>query len=183
VFLLTFALAAPVTNILFGARYADSASVLAVLAIGYYVQAALGFNGTTLMVFGAVRTLVILNVVAVVVNVGANLLAVPPLGALGAAIATASTLVVHNFLKQEALRRVARVRFFPREYARVYASVVVAAAGLLLATSVVNDDLARFALGAVAALALLTLNRGVLRVGDTFPEVLRVPILRRIFAS
>jgi len=183
VFLVTFAAAAPVTAILFGARYADSATLLAVLAVGYYVQAALGFNGTTLMVFGKIRTLVTLNAAAVAVNVGANLVAIPRLGALGAAIATASTLIVHNLLKQAALRRVARVRFFPREYGRAYGSVTAAALLLLLAGSVVENDGVHLALAALVAASVLWINRAVLRVGDTFPEVLRVPILRRIFAA
>jgi O-antigen/teichoic acid export membrane protein len=183
IFLVTFGAAGAVTTVLFGARYADSATLLAILAVGYFVQAALGFNGTTLMVFGTVRTLVALNVVAVVVNVGANLAAIPHFGALGAASATACTLVVHNFLKQAALRRVARVRFFPREYGRVYGSVAVVAGVLLLAVTVVPGDGAALALAAAAAAGVLWLNRGVLRVGETFPEVLRIPILRRIFAS
>jgi O-antigen/teichoic acid export membrane protein len=183
VFLVTFSVAGPVTSMLFGARYADSAALLAVLAVGYYVQAALGFNGTTLMVFGEVRTLVALNVVAVAVNIGANLVAIPRFGALGAAVATAATLIVHNILKQAALSRVARVRFFPREYGRAYGSVVAAAVLLGVAASLVTNDAVALALAVLTGAVVLAVNRGVLLVGDTFPEVMRIPVLRRIFAS
>ncbi len=43
--LLTFALTKPLTLLLFGDRYESSAVLLAILAFGYYFQAALGFNG------------------------------------------------------------------------------------------------------------------------------------------
>ena len=183
IFLITFSLAAPLTTLLFGARYADSAVLLAVLAFGYYVQAALGFNGTTLMVVGRTRVLVGLNIAAVIVNVGANLVAIPRLGALGAAIATATTLVVHNVLKQAALRRFAGVRAVALDYAPIYFAIALAALGLLATQTVVHSAVASFALGAIAAAGVLLVSRRILRVRETFPELLRVPVLRWVLAS
>ncbi|MGH3035465.1 MAG: oligosaccharide flippase family protein, partial [Gaiellaceae bacterium] len=52
VFALTFSLAQPLTETLFGSRYADSATFLTLLSVGYYFNAALGFNGLTLKVYG-----------------------------------------------------------------------------------------------------------------------------------
>jgi O-antigen/teichoic acid export membrane protein len=183
IFLVTFSLAAPLTTLLFGVRYADSAVLLAVLAFGYYAQAAVGFNGTTLMVVGRIRLLVGLNAAAVIVNVAANLLAIPRFGALGAAIATAATLLVHNVLKQAALRRFAGVRAFALEYGPIYLAIAVAALGLLASQVVFDDAVASFALGGVAAVAVLLVSRRILRVRETFPELLQVPVLRRVLAS
>jgi O-antigen/teichoic acid export membrane protein len=183
IFLLTFSLAAPLTTLLFGSRYADSAVLLSILALGYYVQAALGFNGTTLMVIGRVRALVMVNVAAVVVNVSVNLVAIPRLGALGAAIGTAATLVLHNVLKQAMLWRLAGVRFFRPEYARMYAAVVAAALLLLLAQAALHQPVASFAFGACLSLCVLWASRHALRFGETFPELLRVPLMRRVLAS
>jgi O-antigen/teichoic acid export membrane protein len=180
IFLVTFSLAAPVTTLLFGARYADSAVLLAVLAFGYYAQAAVGFNGTTLMVVGRIRVLVALNIAAVIVNVAANLVAIPRLGALGAAIATATTLLVHNVLKQAALRRFAGVRAFALEYAAIYLAIAIAAVGLLATQAVFDGVVIEFALGAVAATGVLLVSRRILRVRETFPELLQVPVLRRV---
>jgi O-antigen/teichoic acid export membrane protein len=180
IFLLTFSLASPVTLLLFGSRYADSALILAVLSLGYFVQAALGFNGTTLMVFGKIRTLVALNIAAMIVNVGANLIAIPRLGALGAGIATATTLVVHNILKQAALQRAGGIHFFRREYARAYVSVVVAALAVFVAQAALHEAILSFALGAVASACVLGINHKILRLQDTFPELLRIPLLRRL---
>jgi O-antigen/teichoic acid export membrane protein len=183
IFLFTFSLAAPLTTLLFGARYADSAVLLAVLAFGYYTQAAIGFNGTTLMVVGRTGVLVGLNVAAVIVNVVANLVAIPQLGALGAAIATATTLVVHNVLKQTALRRFADVRAFALDYGPIYLAIAVAALGLLATQAVVSGLVVRFALGGVAAAGVLLVSRRILGVRETFPELLQVPLLRRLLPS
>jgi O-antigen/teichoic acid export membrane protein len=182
IFLLTFSLAGPVTTLLFGERYEDSVAVLSVLALGYYLHSALGFNGTTLMVFGRIRTLVALNLIAVVVNLVANLLAIPRFGALGAALATTLTLVIHNVLKQIVLQRVSGVRFFRRDYARAYIAVMATALALLLLDGALGRPALSFAAFAVGSVLVLGVNRRLLRVGDTFPELLRIPLVRRLLA-
>src|SRR5690606_6629489 len=58
VFAVTFSLAQPVTIFLFGERYADSGIILAILSLGYYFNAALGFNNHTLRVYGVIRYIV-----------------------------------------------------------------------------------------------------------------------------
>ncbi|MBD0282188.1 MAG: polysaccharide biosynthesis C-terminal domain-containing protein, partial [Thermoleophilaceae bacterium] len=139
-------------------------------------------NGTTLMVVGKTRVLIALNAAAVIVNVGANLIAIPRLGALGAAIATAATLLVHNVLKQAALRRFTGVRAFGLDYAPIYLTIAVTALALLAAQAVVERAAVSFALAGVAAVLVLLVSRRMLRVHETFPELLRVPLLRRVFA-
>jgi O-antigen/teichoic acid export membrane protein len=178
VFAVTFVLAEPLVALLYGARYEPSGAFLAVLALGFYVQASLGFNGTTLMVFGKMRYVVGLNALTIVVNLTLNLLLIPRYGALGAAAGTSATHAVHNLLKQLALAHATSVEFFRRTFARTYGTIgagvgVVAAARLLDASAVV---------GAAAALAVcvlvLALNRRVLDVAGVFPELGRVPFLR-----
>ena len=58
IFALTFVLAEPVTVLFFGERYADSATILAMLSLGYYFNGALGLNAETLKVYGRVRTII-----------------------------------------------------------------------------------------------------------------------------
>ncbi|MFN8476214.1 MAG: hypothetical protein U0074_00090 [Kouleothrix sp.] len=55
IFALTFSMANPLTVILYGQKYASSAVLLALLSFGYYFNAALGFNGLTLKVYGRLR--------------------------------------------------------------------------------------------------------------------------------
>ena len=86
IFIATFALADPLTEILFGQRYAASGTYLAIMSLGYYVNAALGFNATTLSAAGRVRAVVRSTASRPVISVVAGLLLIPPFGALGAAV-------------------------------------------------------------------------------------------------
>jgi O-antigen/teichoic acid export membrane protein len=181
IFALTFASAHPLVVALFGERYAGSASILALLALGYYFNAALGFNGLTLRVYGLVRYTVLISVAAAVANVALNLLLIPRYGAIGAGVGTCATLVLHNVLKQAGLRKGTGVGFFERENLRVYAAICAAMAALVGLHAVLEPGpLVATALVAVASAVLLWLTRGALHLGDTFPELLRIPLLRRV---
>jgi O-antigen/teichoic acid export membrane protein len=180
IFAVTFSLAQPVTTTLYGEQYADSALYLALLSVGYYFNAAVGSNGLTLKVFGLLRYVVVINVIAAVVNILLNLLLIPAYGALGAAIGTCSTLILHNLLKQAGLRR-AGLPVFHNRYLRVYASIVLAA-GALLGVQLAADlpFVAGLALAAVTSAAVIGFNRGELKVAQTFPELLRFRFVRAI---
>jgi O-antigen/teichoic acid export membrane protein len=183
IFALTFAGARPLTTILFGDRYASSALFLSILACGYFVQAALGFNGTTLTVFGRVRGISVLNVLAMVVNVGLNLLLIPRWGALGAAVGTAATLVVHNVFKQIALYRATGIAVVDPRYAGVYLRIA-AAIPVLVAIRWGLPGRPALAFAAIAAVTLLVIltSRRFLRLGEAFPELRRLPVTRWMFA-
>ncbi len=69
-FALSFSMAGPLTVMLYTEEYAGSAIILALLSLGYYFSAALGFNGLTLKVYGKVRYIVVVNIGAALVNLG-----------------------------------------------------------------------------------------------------------------
>ena len=171
IFALTFSLSEPLTVTLFGERYGGSAAYLSVLSVAYYFNAALGFNGLTLKVFGKVRFIVVISVIAAIVNLALNFALVPEYGALGAAIATASTLVAHNLLKQWGLLRGTGIAFFEREHAPVYLTVALAA-GVLL---VLHEILEPIDLGGTATcrnrvlVVVLTSRNPSFGRGDTVP--------------
>lgn len=181
VFAVTFVLAGPVTTLLFGARYADSASLLSILALGYYLHAALGFNGLTLDVYRLVRFSVVVNVAALVVNVLGNLVLIPGLGARGAALATAGTLVLHNLLKQRGLRRCAGVRAFDRRAARPYGTLAAAVLLLVAVDAVADPPLGiALALAVATSAAVVWCNRDALQLAESFPALARHPVLHRL---
>jgi O-antigen/teichoic acid export membrane protein len=181
IFALTFALAEPLTVLLFEERYASSATYLAIIALGRYYDAALGFNGLTLRVFGNMRAVVAVNLVAAAINLVLLLVLIPPFGALGAAIATGSTLVVFNSLKQYALHRVVGVRLFEPEYLRVYLAIIGATVGLLAVEYFLDPPLiVGLVLVGIASLVVLSAGRHHLQLADTFPELDRLPLIRRI---
>jgi O-antigen/teichoic acid export membrane protein len=181
IFALTFSLAGPVTVTLFGSRYADSATYLALLSLAYYFSAALGFNGLTLKVFGRLRYIVSINVTAALVNVGINILLIPRYGPLGAAIGTAATIVAHNILKQAGLLLGTGVRLFRVRDVGVYASIAVCAGLLLLVQLLLSPPAyVAFALAVLASLAVVAFSRKSLRAAQTFPELMRFRLARVI---
>jgi O-antigen/teichoic acid export membrane protein len=178
IFALTGPLAQDTTVVLFGERYADSGAVLALLSIGYYSNAILGFNAFILQIFGRLRYLVGVNVLVVIVNIGVCYLLVPQFAAVGAAAANCAALLVQNVLNQLALRRCLGTGFVDRQYVRSYALIVGAAVALwafqLLGLGLVAGLIA----AVVTSLVVLVGTRRALELGDTFPELRRVPILR-----
>ncbi len=176
IFALTFSLAEPVTIALFGERYASSAAILALLSAGRYIDSAFGANGPTIRIFGGIREIVIVNVVVAVVHLGLALVLIPPMRAMGAAIAILLTYVFYNILKQYVLRRVSGVPMFDTAYLSTYATIVIAAAGIAVVEIAIDPPfLINLVLAGVGGLAVLLFGKRHLRIAETFPELLRFP--------
>jgi O-antigen/teichoic acid export membrane protein len=181
VFLLTFSFASATTSGIVGDRYADSAPIMAVLAFGYFFHCSLGFNGLTLRVFGRLRYTVSVDVAAAVANVLVNLLLIPRWGAVGAAVGTSGTLVLHNLLKQYGLWRYTGIGLLARSYLQTYIALFGVAAALLALQSVLPPSLLlALALTLGAALAVVWASRGALEVDAMFPELSRWPLMRAL---
>jgi O-antigen/teichoic acid export membrane protein len=181
IFALTFSLSEPVTETLFGSRYSDSATYLTLLSLGYYFNAALGFNGLTLKVYGRLRYVVSINIIAALVNLGLNIILIPRYGPLGAAIGTGFTLLLHNFLKQAGLLLGTGVRLFRPPDLAVYVSIALGAGFLLALQLLVSPPaLVGFAAAALVSLGVIAVSRKSLRAGETFPELMRFRIARLI---
>lgn len=179
VFVVTFSLAEPLTVMLFGERYANSGVILALLSLGNYFNAALGFNAYTLRVFGRVKYIVAIDVISALANLGANLLLIPRYGALGAAVGTTLTMILYNLLNHAGLLFGTGINLFQRRYIVVYASIAAAAAGLLAFVTIFQPHfVASGLLAGLAALALLRINRAALDIENMFPEILRLPLVR-----
>jgi O-antigen/teichoic acid export membrane protein len=183
IFAVTFSLAQPLTVFLYGARYEQAGVIMALLSLGYYFSAALGFNGLTLKVLGKLRYVVVINLLATAVSVALNLLLIPRYGALGAAVATSATMIVHNVFKQAGLRLVAGISLFDRKYFSFYLVIAASAFALLglqqLTASRIHLALA---LAGLASLLVLAVSKKNLAVAETFPELLKLPLMRRLLA-
>jgi O-antigen/teichoic acid export membrane protein len=181
IFVVTCSLAEPVTVLLFGEAYRDSAVILAILAVGQYANAATGMNGLTLKVYGKLGYVFVLNLLTLVVTVAVNWILIPPFGALGAAIGTTTTLLVHNLLKQAGVGIYTGVRFFDPHYLRVYALIAASAALLFGLQHWLPLPLpVELAFAALASLVVLRGNRRLLDVENTLPELARIPLLARL---
>jgi len=180
IFALTFAQAHPLMNLLYGHRYVNSAPILAVLSLGYYANAVMGSNGTTLLVFGKIRFVVLTNLIMVLLNVALAFALVPRYGALGAAIAIGVTLVVTNVIRQVGLSRCRGMQFFSRKYTNVYVSIAFFAEILYIESVLSHNVAIGIVVSVVASIFVLMLNRHSLNVGHTFPELMRFAIVRRL---
>jgi O-antigen/teichoic acid export membrane protein len=184
VFAVSFALSEPVTVLVLGSRYAQSGTILSLLALGNYFNAALGFNSYTLRVYGKVRYIMAIDLLAAVLGLALNLWLIPLYGALGAAIGTCAALIAHNLLNHAGLLQGTGIDLFQWRYLRVYASLIVAAAGLLLIQMTFDLPLViGVILVGLVSLFIVRLNRKELDVGQMFPELRRIPLLRPLLGS
>ncbi|HUS14096.1 MAG TPA: flippase [Chloroflexia bacterium] len=179
VFVVTFSFAPAVTETLYGAAYTGAAPVLALLALGYFFQTALGFNGLTLKVQQKLRYVLMIDLAAAVLNVLINLVLIPPWGAAGAAAGTAGTLIIHNLLKQFGLWKYAGITLFQRRYAGLYAVLFGVPLALLAGQTLIPAGLwIALPVSAAASLLVLWLSRAALQVATAFPELERLARLR-----
>lgn len=179
IFALTGPLAPQTTVLLFGARYADSSTILSLLAVGYYFNVMLGFNAFTLQVCGRIRYLVGVNVFVAVLNLGISFLLVQPFAAVGVAAANCIALIAQNTLNQFALRKSIDTGFIARRYIRSYLLIAVLAAALWLFELLVEPGLLLSLSAAAAASAgLIIASRKPMELGETFPELTKVPVVR-----
>ncbi|HEX6248373.1 MAG TPA: oligosaccharide flippase family protein [Nocardioidaceae bacterium] len=181
VFALTGPLAPSFTVTLFGERYAGSATVLSILAVGYYINVMLGFNAYALQVCGRIRYLVVVNVFVAVLNIALCFLFAPQLAAVGIALANCIALVSQNLLNQWVLRGSLGTGFIARGSLGAY-GVIALGAGTLWAFQLLASP--GFVVSLVAAglvsFAVLMGSRNALRLGESFPELLRLPLLGRL---
>ncbi len=84
-------LASRMIELIYGARYIDSAAGLQILMGAFFLMFINGFMGNALIVIGAQRKLSCIIGIGMVVNVGLNLLIIPQYGFLGAAATTVFT--------------------------------------------------------------------------------------------
>ena len=184
IFLATACFARPLTVFLYGARYAPSAPILAILSLGYFINVIFAFNGVTLKVLGKIRLMVVLNIVTPIIIVVFNLLLIPRYGAVGAAVATAAGLIMGDFLRQLSLWLAGGgISFFERRFASFYLVLGSSAIGLYLIQLFTPDNI-YIALTLAFSVSTFVLWRVKkhLRIADTFPELLRLPVVGRLLA-
>jgi O-antigen/teichoic acid export membrane protein len=142
-------------------------------------------------VYGKLKYIVVINILAALINVAINLLLIPLYGPLGAACGTCGTMILHNIMKQAGLRFGTGISVFEWKYFQVYLGIIMGAVVLLLVQIAMPNNYSwkepyiyvSFALAAVVALLVVGLNRKSLNVGETFPELLRFPLVRRVFGG
>ena len=174
----------PLTVLLFGEEYEPAGAVLGVLAIGVFIDTATGSNAAMLDVFRRVRFTVVANLATVATIFALSLALIPPFDAVGAAAATAATYVVLNVIRQVGVARHTSVHGILPQAVPAFATMVAAAAVAIGVQLVLSPPAAvGIVMILVAAGAVFAVARHELALGETFPELERIPVLRRLVGA
>ena len=90
---------------LFGPEFVDAQKVLAILLVGGVANAFTGVVGQLMILTGHERQALMIFAGALLLSIALNLLLIPPLGAVGAAVASASATSAWNFAMLIYVRR------------------------------------------------------------------------------
>jgi O-antigen/teichoic acid export membrane protein len=132
---------------------------------------------------GRLRYILIVDVFAAVLNLVVNLILIPPYGAVGAAVGTTITMIIFNILKQVGLMRGTGVSVFDWHYTRAYIFIIIGAVSLLALQAVfAPSPVVSIIAAALVSLVVVRLNRKSLNIEQTFPELLRIPLVKRLLA-
>lgn len=184
IFAVCVLLAEPVIQILFGSDYLDSVPVMVILAIGFYFQAALGFNSRLLKVLGKMRLVVLIDAVGTLVTLGLCLVMIPRGSFVGASFAVSLGIVFHTLLREAVIQRVYPLNTQINGWNSSSVSTFAAVAGVILVRLWLTPTVLLGILWAVAfSLTVFLVNRPQLQVESMFPEVRRFPMLRRFFTG
>ena len=116
-----------VINLCFGTAYITATPALRILSIGFIVKNLFGPNGGTLLAIGDSRFMMWSVLTATIVNVLLNISLIPPLGIVGAAIASAISLTLMSIIISVRLYRLCRAQPLSKNLLKpLVASVVLA---------------------------------------------------------
>ena len=184
IFATSFSYAHPLTILLFGSSYQQSGTILALLSLGNYFNAALGYNQYTLRVYGKVKYIVVIDVLSTVFSIGLSYWFIPRYGAFGAAISTFGTAILYNVFKQLGLLFGTDIKLFDWSYLKVYVSIATSATGLFLLQHFgTPSPIVGIIVIFIISVVLLRFNRRELNVFETFPELQRITFLRKLLGS
>jgi O-antigen/teichoic acid export membrane protein len=122
---LVLAVFAPVVMRMFGAQFVDGAVPLAILSLAMLVNLGTGNVNVVLLMSGRSMWNLINGVGSLVLNLGLNLLLIPPFGITGAAVAWAASIVCVNVAAAIEVHFLVGVRPFGRGYPFVAAGAVL----------------------------------------------------------
>ena len=157
----------------FGPDFATGAAVTAVLAIGQFINAATGPCGTVLNMSGRVKINMIDNIAVLALNISLNLILIPRIGIIGAAIAWSVSLGTVNLVRVYQVKRFIGIAPWSAGMAKAVLAAAVAAAGGFVIRETVDGSVLSLLLGAVVVALLYAGTTLVLGVSSDEKTVLR----------
>ncbi len=118
-FFIFFLFPETVLNLLFGSRYICAAIILQVLSLGFIFNSYFGLNYYTLITTGKSKFLMQCFLISAAINITLNIFLIPPLGAIGAAIASASSFAVIEVIMTTRLYISSGIHPFTKSYLKL----------------------------------------------------------------
>ncbi len=181
IFALTFGVAPDLVPILLGPEYAESASLLALLALGHYLSVCMGFNGQMLEVLNRTRSIVWTDFLSIATGLSLATMLCPEYGALGAAIAVTAARVLGTLARQTVLLRTTEIGSVPQGQRSIWLKVLLAVGAIIgLGWFWQPPFLGQLLVVAIVSIALLRSTARELDLSNSFPELRRIPYLAKL---
>jgi O-antigen/teichoic acid export membrane protein len=119
IFLLLFSFPNIVLKTLFTPQYLGAVVVLQILAFKNIINAASGPNYHTLIAFGKNKDIIKISVFGVLINITLNIILIPILGLIGAAIASASASLFINIFLSFRLYKFSKIHPLSKNYFKI----------------------------------------------------------------
>jgi len=105
-----------ILQFIFGQQYVSASPALRILVLGFATSVVLGPCGQTLLSMGRTNMLMVPLLVGAGLNIVLNALLIPPLGIVGAAMASAISIALAMLIQLAYLYKVAKIHPFYRNY-------------------------------------------------------------------
>ena len=172
------------TVTLFGDDYANSASILRLLSVGFYVSAVVSFNYEVLKAHGHIGRMFLTDFLTVIVAILLNLWLVPRWGAMGGAAATVAVLLMRPLGNQVSIFRLGLLREIDWGCLRLFLVMSQVTVVAWLLPSIVGNSLAnQFVTTIVGSMVVVITGLPILDIQTTFPELLRLRPVRRLLQT
>lgn len=170
-----------ITVSLFGPHYADSAGILSLLAVGFYVSSVVGFNNEILKTHGRIGRIFLTDSLTVIVAVLLNLALVPRWGASGGAMATVVVLLLRPIGNQIAVFRLNLLHHIDWSCLRLFLIMTEVTLIVWLSPSLFGNSVMTQLLLTVSGVAVVLIaGLPLLDVSGTFPELMKYRPVRRL---
>lgn len=126
IFLTIFLFPTQTLALFFGNEFLAGASVLRILLLGTLFDVTVGLNSILLISLGKQKTVLAATSIAVIGNLGLNLLLIPAFGLVGSAIATATAIILTNIYNSVRLYQFIRLHPFTPIFFKILAAATVA---------------------------------------------------------
>ncbi|MCH8003562.1 MAG: flippase [Nanoarchaeota archaeon] len=154
-FIIVLVFPSPIISLVFGEDYQGAALPLSILIIGYFIITAFGLAEQGLRTFKKTKFLGVLTLFVFLMNVILNIILIPLIGIVGAAIATTFSLLILSLVRLTYFRRMLKFGYNKILYSKFIFSSMIALVTFFYGIRLVNAYNIYIFISALAAYMLI----------------------------